>query len=117
MESKMTSSQTSSRQIVTAQDVDAVLSALIIGPFWDPAGVQALEKEALELSAGSGEWVLSGIKGWIESEEEMGNTSNGQASALELIERIARRNGIKIVGSDVDEAGFIQGLINRAYTL
>jgi len=47
----------------------------------------------------------------------MGNTSNGQASALELIEGIARRNGIKIVGSDVDEAGFIRGLINGAYTL
>jgi len=43
MESKMTSSQTSSRQIVTAQDVDAVLSALITGPLWDPAGVQVLE--------------------------------------------------------------------------
>ena len=113
----MTNLQTSSPSIVTADDVNAVLSALITGPLWDPAGVQALEAAALELSAGSGEWVLSGIKGWIEGEEEMGNTSNGQASALELIDGIARRNGIKIVGSDVDEAGFIRSLINRAYTL
>ena len=117
MESKMTSIQTSSRQIVTAQDVDVVLSALITGPFWDPAAVQALEKEALELSTGSGEWVLGGIKGWIENEEEAGNTTPGFARALYLIDMIARRERISIVGSDVDEAGFIQGLINRAYTL
>ena len=117
MESKMTSSQTSSRQIVTVDDVNAVLSALITGPFWDPDGVEKLEKEALAPRNLRPLWVLSGIKGWIEGEEEMGNTSNGQASALELIEGIARRNGIEIVGSDVDEAGFIQGLINWAYTL
>lgn len=116
-ESKMTNLQTSSPSIVTVDDVNAVLSALITGPFWDAEKVEELEKEALSLTPGSGEWVLAGVKGWIEGEEEMGNTTNGQASALDLINRIARRERISIVGSDVDEAGFIQGLINRAYTL
>ena len=119
MEKKMTSIQTSSRQIVTVQEVDEVLSALITGPLWDPAGVMELGMavSALELEGVSWARVLSGIKGWIEGEEEMGNTSNGQASALALIEGIARRKGISIVSSDVDEAGFIRGLINGAYIL
>ena len=113
----MTNLQTSSPSIVTVDDVNAVLSALITGPFWDAEKVEELEKEALDLTPGSGEWVLSGIKGWIEGEEEMGNTTNGQAGALDLINRIARRERIKIVGSDLDEAGFIRSLINAAYTL
>ena len=119
MEKKMTSIQTSSRQIVTVQEVDEVLSALITGPLWDPAGVMELGMavSALELEGVSWARVLSGIKGWIEGEEEMGNTTNGQAAALDLINRIARRERIKIVGSDVDEAGFIRSLINQAYTL
>ena len=113
----MTNLQTSSPSIVTVDDVNAVLSALITGPFWDAEKVEELEKEALSLTPGSGEWVLSGIKGWIEGEEEMGNTTNGQAEALDLINRIARRERISIVGSDLEEAGLIRWLINRAYTL
>lgn len=113
----MTNLQTSSPSIVTVDDVNAVLSALITGPLWDAEKVEELEKEALGLTPGSGEWVLSGIKGWIEGEEEMGNTTNGQAAALDLINGIARRERISIVGSDVEEAGLIQWLINRAYTL
>lgn len=114
----MSSSQTSSPSIVTVDDVNAVLSALITGPFWDAEKVQELAQAARGLTPGSGEWVLGGIKGWIENEEKkMGNTTPGFALALDLINGIARRERISIVGSDEYEAGTIQGLINGAYTL
>ena len=102
-------------EVITVEDVDGVLSALITGPLWDAEKVEELEKELLGLAVGSGGWVLSGIKGWIKREEEMGNTTPGFKLAGDLIDRIARRKGISIVDDDVDGTGQVHDLLNGAY--
>ena len=101
---------------VTVEDVDGVLSALITGPLWDPEAAAAVKEELLGLAVGSGGWVLSGIKGWIDREEEMGNTTPGFKLAGDLIEGIAQREGISIVDDDIDGTGQVHDLIDRAYT-
>ena len=100
---------------VTVEDVDGVLSALITGPLWDLEAAAVVKEDLLGLAVGSGGWVLSGIKGWIDREEKMGNTTPGFELALDLIEGIAQREGISIVDDDVDGTGQVHDLLNGAY--
>lgn len=97
---------------ITRHDVDDVLSALIAGPGWDSGAVQNLEREAFDLSKYAATEVLSGIKGWIESEDSL---TPGMSKALGLIARIGQRTHLHIDGHGVDEAGYIRRLLDAAY--
>lgn len=93
-------------------EVSEVLSELIVGPGWDPSGVRDLERNVLGLARNAGRAVLNGIKKWIDSQDF---STPGMTSALYAISKIERRTGVKILGQDFDEAGYVVDLLNGAY--
>ncbi len=108
----LTGSKTAMRGEVGVTEVDEVLSELIVGGGWDPSGVRDLEKNALGLARTEGRAVLSGIKMWISSDDA---PTPGMGAALYAISKIERRAGVKIMGHDEDDAGYIIRLLDNAY--
>lgn len=104
--------KTSSRGEIGVAEVEEVLSELVVGPGWDPSGVRDLERNVLGLARNEGRAVLNGIKKWIDSQDFL---ASGMASALYAISKIERRTGVKILGHDFDEAGYVVDLLNGAY--
>ena len=109
---RMAGSKTAMPGEVGVTEVNEVLSELIVGQGWDPSGVRDLEKNALGLARTSGKAVLNGIKEWISSQD---SPTPGMGAALYAISKIERRAGVKILGHDQDEAGYIILLLNNAY--
>jgi hypothetical protein len=107
-----TSKTSGMRGEIGVSEVSEVLSELIVGPGWDPSGIRNLERNVLGLARNEGRAVLNGIKKWIDSQDF---STPGMASALYAISKIERRAGVKILGHDLNEAGYVVDLLNGAY--